>query len=284
MLPASELILNPDGSVYHLNLRPEQLADTILTVGDPVRVRRITARFDRIDAEVAHREFLTQTGELNGQRLSVISTGIGTDNVDIVLNELDALVNIDLTTRRVRPEKRTLRLLRVGTSGALRSELPLDSFLLSTYAIGLDNLLHFYPDAPRPAALQSAAATHLPLPVRPYATAAAPYWTERFSPALQRGITLTCPGFYAPQGRVLRLRTPLDEGFFDAARTFTFNGLRITNFEMETAGLLGLATALGHEAGSCSVLLANRATGEFSADPAAAVERLIDVVLETVTA
>ena len=283
MIPASELILNPDGSVYHLHLRPEQLADTVITVGDPARVRRVTARFDRIDEEVERREFLTQTGELNGKRLTVISTGIGTDNVDIVLNELDALVNVDLKTREVRDEKRTLRLLRVGTSGALRAELPLESFLLSEYAIGLDNLLHFYPSAARPVELQTAAERELPLPVRPYAVGASNTWTERFSPVMQRGITLTCPGFYAPQGRQIRLKTELDQRFFKAARNFTFRSLRITNFEMETAGLLGLAGALGHKAGSCSVLLANRATGEFSADPGAAVERLIDAVLEEIT-
>ena len=283
MIPASELILNPDGSVYHLHLRPEQVADTIITVGDPARVRKLTERFDRIDEVAEHREFLTHTGEYRGKRLTVISTGIGTDNVDIVFNELDALVNVDFKTRKRRDGRRKLRFVRVGTSGALRPELPLNSFLVSEYALGLDNLLHFYPTFRGEETLRRTFVEYVPVPVQPYATAAAPTLVDRFADVMQRGITLTCPGFYAPQGRTLGVGTRLGPDFFERVRQFEYRERFVTNFEMETAGILGMSEVLGHEAVSCSVLLANRASGTFSTEPAAAVERLIDVVLEKLT-
>lgn len=275
----SELILTPRGTIYHLDLHPEQLADTIITVGDPKRVGMVSRHFERITDRAEHREFVTHTGELNGRRLTVISTGIGTDNIDIVFNELDALANIDFDTRTNKERHRKLRFVRLGTSGALRAELPLDSFLVSRFALGLDGLMNFYLNYQHPPGLAESfrSATDYPLPV--YGAAAAPSLVELFSREMQPGITLTCPGFYAPQGRSLRGGTILDADFFKQIRAVSFQHTPITNFEMETAGILGLARHLGHEAVSCSVLLANRITGNFSSEPGRAVERLIDVAL-----
>ena len=290
MIGESELILNPDGTVYHLHLRPEQVARDIITVGDPGRVADVTRRFDRVDTKVEAREFVTHTGELNGRRLTVISTGIGTDNVDIVLNELDALFNVDLVSREVRDDKVALNFLRLGTSGAFQSDLPLDSLLLSEAALGLDGLLSFYGLEGDTALceeldkhLQSAS---LRMPGSPVVVRA-PHprcMTHPAASGLPRGITLTAAGFYAPQGRSLRLPTRMDAPLLTSLRAFrSAEGLRITNIEMETAGIYGLAGALGHRASSLSALLANRAEGTFSRDPAAAVERLIDLGLLLLT-
>lgn len=285
MIAASELILRPDGSLYHLHLLPGQVADTIITVGDPERVAQVSRRFDRVELKVEAREFVTHTGELNGRRLTVISTGIGTDNVDIVINELDALFNINLQRREVREELTALTFLRLGTSGAFQPDLPLDSFLLSRAALAADGLLPFYPATGVDSALSVALREHLlahqqhlpvtPLIVRPQLPALD--WSAIED--LATGITLTAAGFYAPQGRRLRLSTALQPALLEALRSFRHDDLRITNIEMETAGIYGLATALGHRAASLSALLANRAQGTFSRDPAGAVERLIELGL-----
>ena len=280
MIAPSELILRPDGSLYHLHLLPGQVAPTIITVGDPERVGEVSRRFDRVECRVTAREFVTHTGTLGGQRLTVISTGIGTDNVDIVVNELDALFNVDLKRREVKQELTELTFLRLGTSGAFQPDLPLDSLLLSTGALAMDGLLPLYLQhgEPDPAAL--ALIDHLddhrqrlpvpPLVVRP----TLPGWLS--SSDLPTGITLTAAGFYGPQGRSIRLRSGLDERLLTALRGFDDRGERITNIEMETAGIYGLATALGHRSASLSVLLANRALGTFSDRPAAAVGELIE--------
>ncbi|WP_420459490.1 nucleoside phosphorylase [Neolewinella sp.] len=282
MIPASELILRPNGAVYHLDLLPGQVAETIITVGDPERVAQVSRRFDRVELRVEAREFVTHTGELGGRRLTVISTGIGTDNVDIVLNELDALFNIDLGRREIRNEFTELTFLRLGTSGSFQPDLPLDSFLLSETALGLDGLLAFYPppDAPDPLTVAlvkhlDRAGTHLPVPPL-LARPRLPILDWSLIPAMARGITLTAAGFYAPQGRSLRLPSGMSPRLLTALREFRHDDLRITNIEMETAGIYGLATALGHRSASLSALLANRAQGTFSRQPAATVERLID--------
>ncbi len=290
MLAASELILRPNGALYHLDLLPGQVADTIITVGDPERVAQVSRRFDSVELRVEAREFVTHTGTLRGKRLTVIGTGIGTDNIDIVLNELDALFNIDLSRRTVRERLSVLTFLRLGTSGAFQADLPLDSVLLSEAALALDGLLPFYPREETGDELTDALKAHLkdggvqlpvlPLIVRP----ALPDLNWDSIPELARGITLTAAGFYAPQGRSLRLPSRMYAGLLTALRQFrSTTGLRLTNIEMETAGIYGLANALGHRSASLSVLLANREQGTFSKQPAAAVERLIDHGLRLLT-
>ncbi len=285
-IPDSELVLNADGSIYHLGLQPAQIADTILTVGDPSRVARISKYFDAIEHQVSRREFVTHTGRLGALRLTVISTGIGTDNIDIVINELDALANIDLSTRMPRTSPRALRIIRVGTSGAVWREAEVGTLVTSAYGIGLDNLMHFYHTEPdrqeRMLAAQFASFPATPLPTLPYAFAANATLLEQIPLDLQ-GITLTAPGFYAPQGRQLRGRTRLTPELLAQLSDFQFNGRRITNFEMETAALYGMARLLGHQAVSCNVILANRLKGQFSGDPTKAVEKLIQRVLECIS-
>ena len=266
--PDSELILNGDGSVYHLRLRPEQLADTIVTVGDPERVAMVSRHFDAITYRVAHREFVTHTGTYSGRAISVISTGIGTDNIDIVLNELDALASIDLSQRiPLSPRaRRQLTFIRIGTSGALHPDLEVGSILLSRYAVGLDGLMAYYRDTAErqvsPLAHQVTDRLQPPLP--PYAFGADQRLFDHFlSSDTHAGITATCTGFYAPQGRQLRLAA-LTPDWLDRLATIHYDGLRLTNFEMETAGIYALAHLLGHRALSINLLLANRATGTFA--------------------
>ncbi len=289
MIAESELIINPDGSIYHLALRPDELADTIITVGDPDRVERVSRHFDRVDVRRQKREFVTHTGELNGRRISVLSTGIGTDNIDIVFNELDALVNIDLTTRTVRPEHRALRVVRVGTSGALQPDLPVGTLLATRHAVGLDTLMQFYPllMTDQENDLVDATQEALALGFRPYCAAGAESLRQLLvggngNATIVEGNTLTCPGFYAPQGRALRQRgrdSELVRRFID----FRSGDFRYTNFEMETAGLYALGRLLGHEVLSLSALVANRATGHFHPNPDAAVDTLIERSLEALT-
>lgn len=288
MIPSSELILRPSGALYHLNLLPGQVAETIITVGDPERVRAITRRFDRVELEVEAREFVTHTGTIDGKRLTVISTGIGTDNIDIVFNELDALFNVDLTRRTVRRQLTQLTFVRLGTSGAFQPDLPLGSFLLSEAALATDGLLQYYLHGGEPDPLAVDLFEHLEdgdqrLPVP--ALVVRPELPPAFAASdLPRGVTMTAAGFYAPQGRSLRLASGLTPDLLSRLRSWRSDGLRLTNIEMETAGIYGLATALGHRSASLSALLANRAEGTFSDDPAAAVERLIDRGLELVLA
>ncbi len=287
-IPSSELVLNPDGSIYHLNLRPEDIAPTILTVGDPERVGRVSRHFDRIEFRRQKREFVTHTGWLGNRRLSVISTGIGPDNIDIVLNELDALVNIDLASRRPKDTHTQLQLVRIGTSGGLQPDLEVDSFVAARFGLGFDNLLSFYEYLPNlaEATLTDELRTFLEyaghLPVTPYICEGSTMLANVIGEGMHHGITITAPGFYGPQGRQLRLRPRLNPSAIRSLANFSYEGLRILNFEMETAAIFGLSRLLGHRALSCNVLIANRSTGVFSADPYAAIDRLIETVLENV--
>lgn len=283
----SELILNADRSIYHLNLHPEDIAFTIITVGDPERVPLVSRYFDNVELRKGKREFVTHTGYLNQTRLTVISTGIGTDNIDIVLNELDALANIDLDTGRAIPVPKQLSFVRIGTSGAIQPEIALDSILLSEYALGLDGLLHFYREAtPAEIEFQNIFATHMQWAsskARPYFEQADErLFTQLESDLTTKGFTATNAGFYGPQGRTLRL-VPQDADLPGNLATFEYKGQKVTNLEMETAGLYGLSRLLGHKAVSLSCILANRATGSFSKNPEKAVENLIAYTLNKLT-
>ncbi|MEQ1747023.1 MAG: nucleoside phosphorylase [Saprospiraceae bacterium] len=282
----SELILNPDGSIYHLNLHPEQVAPVIITVGDQDRVPAVSRHFDRVEHRVQKREFVTHTGWIGKQRLSVLSTGIGPDNVDIVVNELDALFNIDLTTRLPKPLLTSLTLIRLGTAGGLQATVPVDGLVISTGGIGLDGLLQFYQapdqhDHPVVQALRRHFGETWPFPLSPYFAAADSALIKQFSEGFFHGFTATNPGFYGPQGRQLRAPVRLP-GYLDWLQRFEHEGERILNLEMETAALFGLSRLLGHRAVSLSAVIANRALGQFSRDTGAAVEKLIRLALERI--
>ncbi len=278
-IKSSELILNNDGSVYHLNLRPEHIANTIITVGDPDRVDGVTKYFDSIEFQTKKREFHTQTGTYKGKRMTVISTGIGTDNIDIVFNELDALVNIDLEKRIVKNKLTSLDIVRIGTSGSIQKEIPVDSFLISDYAVGFDSLLHFYDSKHvQYEAISEAIMKH----TNWFSSKSKPYvvkcdeslYKKLSSEKTFKGFTATNVGFYGPQGRILRL--PLeDNDLNDKLATFDYNQMPITNMEMETSAIYGLANLLGHKALSMNAIIANRATGEFSSDSKGIVDELI---------
>lgn len=286
-LGPSEFILNADKSIYHLELLPEDIADTIITVGDPDRVWEVSKYFDFIEVEKNKREFRTHTGRLNDKRLTVISTGIGTDNIDIVMNELDALVNIDFESRTVKPEHTSLDIIRIGTSGAIQPEIPLDAFVLSDFAIGFDNLMHFYEsEGIQHPEIQLAFIDHTDWSVFksiPYVVRCNEELALRLrSDKVSSGFTATNVGFYGPQGRKLRLGIQ-DEQLNSKISTFNYEGMKITNMEMETSGIYGLATLMGHRAISMNCILANRSTGEFSLHPHKAVDELIQYVLERLT-
>lgn len=286
-LEPSELILNADNSIYHLNLLPEDLAETIITVGDPDRVAEVSKYFDVIELKKGKREFHTHTGVLNGKRISVISTGIGTDNIDIVLNELDALVNIDFTSRTINKTKKKLDIIRIGTSGAIQPDIPIDSFLLSKQAIGFDSLLRFYnAEHILNDTLQNEFMKHTnwsKYKSVPYVVTCDDNLAQRlFNNSLYNGFTATNVGFYGPQGRKLRLQTQ-DDSLNSKLSSFDYRGLKITNLEMETAGIYGLARLLGHSAISLNCILANRSTGEFSKDPLKSIDLLIQLTLEKLT-
>lgn len=283
-LAASELILNPDGSIYHLNLKPEHIANTIILVGDQDRVEKITGYFDTVEVVRKKREFHTQTGTYKGKRISVVSTGIGTDNIDIVLNELDALVNIDFKTRQIKEEKTSLNIIRIGTSGSIQEDIPVDSIVLSELAVGFDNLLHYYQsDDIQLQEFNKAIEDHLQTYERnskPYIVSADIGLVKQFTtPDVFCGFTGTNVGFYAPQGRVLRLRLR-DDKMKDRLASFNFKGKRITNLEMETSAILGLSKMLGHKALSINAIIANRTTGDFSKDPALTIDNTIKYALE----
>ncbi|WP_341200383.1 nucleoside phosphorylase [Croceibacter atlanticus] len=286
-IPESELILNADGSIYHLNILPEQLAQTVITVGDPDRVEDITKHFDSVDVKVRKREFHTQTGKCNGKSITVISTGIGTDNIDIVFNELDALANIDLKTREIKAEKTALDIIRVGTSGAIQEDIPIDSFLVSELGIGFDTLLHYY-DSKHLQHLNLSKSLTQQLELseeksHPYIVSADPELLKTLdSTKLIKGITATNVGFYAPQGRVLRAGLS-DVNFMQKLKNARLDARKITNLEMETAGIYGMASLLGHRAVSLNAILANRANGEFSKSPKDTVDNLILYTLEKLT-
>ena len=283
----SELILNPDGSVYHINLKPEHIAPTVIFVGDPNRVDKVAAHFDHIEHETQKREFRSVIGTLRNKRITVISTGIGPDNIDIVLNELDALVNIDLKTRKKKSQHTTLDIIRIGTSGSLQNDIPVDSIVLGEYGLGFDGLLHFY-DCQNilETELEKAFISHTQYPAkrsRPYIVKCDDELKDKLkSDEIFSGITATAAGFYGPQGRVLRL--PLsDELMNQKIDSFQYRKLRVTNLEMESAAIYGLSKLLGHKAVSMNAIIANRSNLTFSRDPYAAVENLIEYTLNKLT-
>jgi uridine phosphorylase len=284
MIANSELVLNNDGSIYHLHLYPENIGNTIITVGDPDRVGMVSKYFDKLEFSVQKREFVTHTGMIGNKRLTVISTGIGTDNIDIVLNELDALVNIDLQTRQIKQELISLDIIRLGTSGSLHPDIGVDSLVVSSFGFGLEGLLHYYQYEPNE---RETALLHA-LPkmnnnVSPYLAEGNEWLLKHLGKGLTQGITATCGGFYGPQGRRLRLQPALAD-LLQKMQAFNDGKYRITNFEMETAGIYGLSRLLGHRALSVNVILANRANGEFSRNPTKAVEGLIENMLARIVA
>lgn len=286
-IPESELILNPNGSIYHLNVLPEMLADTIIVVGDPDRVAEITKHFDTIEHKVAKREFVTHTGYLNNKRLTVMSTGIGTDNIDIVLNEVDACVNIDFETKMPKLKKKSLEIIRLGTSGSLQEDIDVDSIVLSSHGIGLDNLANYYlleNDVEETYIIEKFKKEVLnsPYTASAYIAKCSSTLMQKLSKGYHQGITLTCPGFYGPQGRQLRLE-PRFQNLISNANKFKFEQYQITNFEMETSGIYALGNLLGHQCLSVNVILANRIKNTFSKDPHKSVEILIQEMLEKIT-
>lgn len=283
MIKDSELILNPDGSVYHINLKPEQIAKDIIFVGDQNRVEKITKHFDSVEFTTQKREFKTQTGIYKGKRITVMSTGIGPDNIDIVMNELDALVNVDLKTRTIKPELTSLNILRIGTSGSLQADIPVDSFVMSQYGLGLDNMLRSYLiDEISETDMEEAFISQTNWDLRkgrPYVIAGSKSLENRLDSAkIYKGFTGTAGGFYGPQGRVVRLGIQ-DPELNNKMDSFNFNGTRMTNLEMETGAIYGLGKLLGHECLSMNAIIANRATGNFSEDPYKAVDELIEYTL-----
>lgn len=275
----SELILNPDGSVYHLNLKPDNIAHDIIFVGDQDRVSKITKHFDSIEFSTQKREFKTETGIYKGKRLTVISTGIGPDNIDIVINELDALVNIDIETRKPKEKLTSLNIIRIGTSGSLHADIPVDSFVMSKFGLGLDNMLRSYlVDSISNVQIEDAFIAHTNWDSRkgkPIVVAGSSILEKKMeSDRIYKGITATAGGFYGPQGRVLRLDIQ-DPELNSKMDNFSFEGNRITNFEMETSAIYGLSALLGHQALSLNAIIANRASGTFSNDPYKAVDELI---------
>jgi uridine phosphorylase len=285
-IEASELIINKRGAVYHLNLCPEELANTVITVGDPGRVQQVSKLFDSIEVKQEHREFISHTGYIGKKRISVVSTGIGPDNIDIVINELDALVNVDFNTRYIKNELTSLHIFRLGTSGSLQDDIPVDGLVAGTHGIGLDNLLHFYQTQNTTEEAQLLQAfidyTKINPPFSaPYIVAASPLLLSHFDKPFHKGITVTCPGFYAPQGRIVRL--PLAKpNLVDLLQQFKQDNHRIANFEMETSAIYGLGKLAGHECLSLNVIVANRIRKQFSADAAAAVENLLSTSLEII--
>jgi len=278
----SDLILNPDGSIYHLNLLPEDIADTVITVGDPDRVAEVSKRFDSIELKKGKREFITHTGYLGKNRITVLSTGIGTDNIDIVLNELDALVNIDLKSRTPRTELKSLNIIRIGTSGTLQEDIPVDSILVSKFGLGLDALMNYYLH-------KVSGDEHMLLDgikshfhhikgINPYITSADETLVKKYAQDLPYGITITAPGFYAPQGREVRAQNAIPN-LIELLKTFRSGNYRITNLEMETAGIYALSKALGHKALSVNAILASRVRFEFSKDPQKIITKTIEHVL-----
>ncbi len=284
LLEPSELILNPDGSVYHLALQPEQLGDLVLVVGDPGRVARISAHFDQIEHRVHNREFITHTGRYRGVHVTALATGIGTDNIDIVLGELDALVNIDLKKRTPKQEHKTLTIVRMGTCGALQEDIPVDELVVSHSALGLDNVLHYYAHEQTDAELRILQAflqhaewpDNLPLP---YLATGDAYLVSELGRGNHVGLTATAGGFYGPQGRQLRA-VPSVGGLNEAFSSFRYEDLRLLNFEMETSALYGLSGLLGHKACTVCAVVANRLRKEYSKDHHAAIDRMIGQVLE----
>ena len=282
---ASELILNADGSIYHCNIRPEHLANIVITVGDPNRVERVSQHFDTIEHKASKREIVTHTGTYKGTRMTVISTGMGTDNIDIVFSELDALANINLETGEQNPEFKKLSFVRLGTSGALQADIPVDSYVIGSHGLGLDGLLHYYQGSEEfmMPEVEDAFISHVnwsPNKARPYLVKASDSLIEKLSSEETKlGITATACGFYGPQGRNLRL-LPNPSDINEYLTSFQYEDLRITNFEMETSAIYGLALMMGHEALSLNAIVANRILGEFSTDSYATVDKMIVYALD----
>ncbi|MBK5272146.1 MAG: nucleoside phosphorylase [Bacteroidia bacterium] len=275
----SELIINDRGAVYHLNLCPDEIADTVITVGDPGRVSEVSKYFDRIEVKAKHREFISHTGYIGKKRLTVLSSGIGPDNIDIVMNELDALTNIDFETRRVKSKLSSLNIIRLGTSGSLQEDIPVDSFVVSTHGLGIDNLLNFYrhEQNDQEKQLLHSFVTHTQIHGQmshPYISSAAASLLKHFVKDFYQGITVTCPGFYGPQGRILRLGIRNPE-LINRLTDFRFGQHRITNFEMETSAIYGLGKLLGHNCLAINAIVANRVKKDFSKDGKATVEKMI---------
>ncbi len=282
----SELIINNDGSVFHLHLKPGELAENIILVGDPDRVKVVASYFDEIELEKRNREFVSTTGLYKGKRFSVVATGIGTDNIDIVMNELDALVNVDFETRQVKDQLTTLNLVRIGTSGSLQKDLPVDSCLLSEKAIGFDGLLNFYAnrDSISDIAFEDEFKSYVDWNEKltsPYVVDASPELLEKLSNNdFNTGVTISAPGFYGPQGRVIRLGL-VDSDINEKISNFVYSNFRITNYEMECSAIYGLSKLLGHRAATVCAIIANRKAGEYSKDYKPVIKTLIKKVLDS---
>jgi len=276
---ASELIINDRGAIYHLNVRPEEIADTIITVGDPERVAGVSKYFDRIEYKLSHREFITHTGYIGQKRISVLSTGIGPDNIDIALNEIDALVNIDFTTRNIQDEKKSVSIIRMGTCGSLQGEVGVNELVAGTHGLGIDNVLHFYTQEnnEEEKAILDAFDEHTKITshkIQPYIATASAGLIKHFTEGYSHGITVTCPGFYGPQGRILRLPLKMPN-LVDQMTSFKYGQHKIANFEMETSAIYGLCNLLGHQCLSINVIIANRVKKEYSKDMGKAVDHMI---------
>lgn len=281
-LHASELILNADSSIYHLNLLPQDIADTIITVGDPDRVALVSSFFDQIDIKKGCREFITHTGRYKGKRISVISTGIGADNIDIVLNELDALVNVDFKTKKVKEKLHSLNIIRIGTSGSIRENIPVDSFLLSEKALGFDQTRLYYSDKNNSEFVSDFRAQTQLNELSPYLVQANPYLVSLFSSLdFYAGFTATFVGFYGPQGRKIRIESRYSK-MIDSLQAYQHQNKKITNLEMETSAIYALSELLGHRAVSLNCILANRITGEFSKNPSESIQNLIEKTLDII--
>lgn len=288
MIAHSELILNNDGTIFHLHLKPENIADQIILVGDQARVDSVAGFFDKIYFTAKNREFRTVTGQYNGKKISVVSTGIGTDNIDIVLNELDALVNIDLQTRQIKKEKKSLDIVRIGTSGSLQEDVPVNAFVVSKKSIGFDGMLNFYAnrkefcDIPFEKAFRQFTGWDESLPT-PYVVDASGKLFSKFSGSeYTQGVTISAPGFYGPQGRILRLQLAMPQ-LNQLLERFRFEDLKITNFEMESSAIYGLSKMLGHHALTVCLIIANRVTGQANENYRPVMETLIKSVLDNLT-
>lgn len=287
-IPASQLVLNAEGAVYHLNLHPDQLADNVILVGDPGRVDMIASFFDKIEVKRQNRELVTRTGWFNGERITVLSTGMGTDNIDIVMNELDTLANIDLKTRMPKEEHRVLNLIRLGTCGALQPDIEVgDSYVATRYAIGLDGLLYFYEKnkEANESAMCDAFIEQMSYPTdlpRPYVVEGSRDLFDKLAKGYYQGVTATAPGFYGPQGRTLRMRLAYPE-LNQRIEAFDYQGWRVCNFEMESSALYGLGKMMGHNCLTVCVAIANRVTEKFATDYHPYVKKLVENTLERLT-
>lgn len=282
-IPESELIINSDGSAFHIHIKPEQLADRVIVVGDPGRVDQIAVFLDSIECRNASREFVSVTGSYKGKRFTVLSTGIGTDNIDIVMTELDALANIDFSAREVKPEHRKLTILRIGTCGALQPDVPIGSYVFSRVSIGFDGLMNWYADRESLDDFEAAFKAHMnwnPHLPDPYFVRASERIAQAFEGSTIQGMTISAPGFYGPQGRVVRLPLAMPD-MLDRISAFRFGGMKINNFEMESSALAGLAAKLGHDAGTVCCAIANRQLKDSNPNYKRKIEELVQLCLDT---